>query len=471
MTDSTFPGDSHSLEELLAAVFTAEQARDLAQRIENDPAVRSAVEEHLRSDPLLGSLDATIAGEMSQLPSGLVEAMAKVKRSGLASTVASPSTPLLEPSLVPPSLPFLAAVQAPDELGRIQGYRILRVLGTGGMGMVFDAEDIRLKRHVALKVMKPEVAAKPENVERFLREAQAAATVEHDHVVPIFYVGEDNGVPFIAMPFLKGETLAERLRLQPRPPLAEVLRIGREIALGLAAAHKAGLIHRDIKPGNVWLEEERDRVKILDFGLARLGDGDKALTRDGVIVGTPAYMAPEQARGKAIDHHADLFSLGCVLYEMTTGQLPFTGPDTLAILSSLAIDTPPAPHVVDPAIPKGLSQLIMKLLEKAPADRPASAKAVADELAKLTALSGTLLRSSTVPPGGTDPGSFRQKARRLASALDSSEEHAPNRCVRPGSAGPPASRRRCCSCSSEQCGTLPPPSFASSPTGENWSSR
>jgi len=385
MTDTTFAGDPRSLQELLSGALTAEEARDLAERIENDPAVRSAVEEHLRRDTLIGTLDATVTGEMSHLPTGLAEVMGKLRRSQLAATVAMASDAGFDRSLVSPSFPFLAAPQAPDELGRVQGYRILRVLGSGGMGMVFDAEDIRLKRHVALKVMKPEVAAKAENSRRFLREAQAAATVEHDHIVPIFQVGEDNGVPFIAMPFLKGETLADRLRRGQRPPLAEVLRIGREITQGLAAAHKAGLVHRDIKPANIWLEEERDRVKILDFGLARLGGDDKPLTQDGVIIGTPSYMAPEQARGKAIDPRADLFSLGCVLYEMTTGQLPFAGPDTLAILSSLAIDTPAEPHTLDPAIPRNLSRLIMKLLEKNPADRPASAQAVADEMASLDA--------------------------------------------------------------------------------------
>src|SRR5207302_3265782 len=139
----------------------------------------------------------------------------------------------------------------------------------GGMGIVFQAEDPQLQRLVALKVMKPGLAASSSARQRFLREARAAAALEHDHIVPIYQVGEDRGVPFLAMPLLRGETLEERLEREGKPPLAEVVRIGQEIAEGLSAAHERGLMHRDIKPANLWLEGERSRVKIVDFGLAR----------------------------------------------------------------------------------------------------------------------------------------------------------------------------------------------------------
>lgn len=270
--------------------------------------------------------------------------------------------------------------------GMLAGYRILKKLGQGGMGMVLEAEDVRLKRRVAMKVMKPEVAANETHRQRFIREAQAAATVEHDHIVPIHQVGEENNVPFIVMPFLKGEPLDVRMK-RSRLDAPEVISIGRQTAEGLAAAHKRGLIHRDIKPANIWLESSDeggpDRVKILDFGLARLSGEEGQLTQSGAIMGTPAYMAPEQARGKSVDHRADLFSLGCVLYEMSTGKRPFNGPDTMAILSSLALDIPADPSSLNSRLPPALSRLIMKLLEKDADNRVASAREVAETLKKL----------------------------------------------------------------------------------------
>jgi formylglycine-generating enzyme required for sulfatase activity len=279
---------------------------------------------------------------------------------------------------------FLASPDAPGELGRLGDFRILRVLGRGGMGVVFEAEDIRLGRRVAVKAMLPRIAADPNAKARFVREAKAAATVEHDHVVPIHLISEAGGVPYIVMPFLRGQSLDERLRRVGRLPMAEVARIGREIAEGLAAAHEHGLVHRDIKPGNLWLEAPRDRVKILDFGLARplkAAGSDAEITQSGAIVGTPAYMSPEQARGRPVDFHTDLFSLGGVLYRGCTGQTPFSGPDTASILMSLAADTPVDPRRLNPAVPGSLASLIMRLLEKDPAHRPASAREVARLLA------------------------------------------------------------------------------------------
>jgi WD40 repeat protein/tRNA A-37 threonylcarbamoyl transferase component Bud32 len=284
---------------------------------------------------------------------------------------------------------FLAPAQEPGEIGRLGSYRILRVLGSGGMGIVFEAEDTHLVRRVAVKVIKQPFAANESARQRFLREARAAAAIEHDHIVSIFHVGEEGGVPFLVMPFLKGESLEGRL-LRKREgektamlSIPEVLRIGREMAEGLQAAHEGGLIHRDIKPGNIWLEGKRGRVKILDFGLARAAKGESQLTQQGAIVGTPAYMAPEQAEGKAVDHRCDLFSLGCVLYRMTTGQAPFKGSDTLSILRSVAIESPQPPRQINPAVPAGLSDLILRLLGKRPEDRPASAQEVAERLAAL----------------------------------------------------------------------------------------
>jgi serine/threonine protein kinase/Leucine-rich repeat (LRR) protein len=279
----------------------------------------------------------------------------------------------------------LRPAQQPDELGRLGPYRLLKVLGQGGMGMVYLAEDPKLKRQIALKVMLPLHAANDKARHRFLREAQAQAAIEHDHIISIFQVDEDNGVPFLAMPLLRGETLADALKREQKLPLPEVLRIGREIAEGLAAAHERHLIHRDIKPGNIWLEGKRRRVKILDFGLARAeAEGQQQhLTRTGNIVGTPAYMAPEQALGEPVDGRTDLFSLGCVLYQLATGELPFQGPTTMAVLTALAVKEPKPPGALNPEVPPELNELILHLMAKRPEARPPTALAVAEELSAL----------------------------------------------------------------------------------------
>jgi len=279
--------------------------------------------------------------------------------------------------------PFLAPPQQPDELGRLGAYRVLGVLGAGGMGAVFRAEDPVLRRQLALKVMLPHVAHNPTAKARFLREARSQAAVEHDHVIAIHQVGVEGDVPFLAMPLLKGQPLSAALKANPAVPIGEAIRIAREMAAGLAAAHELGLVHRDIKPANVWLEGRTRRVEILDFGLAR-GEsdagGDEPVTQAGAVIGTPAYMSPEQGRGLAVDARTDLWSLGIVLYQMTTGELPFRGPTTLAILTSLALDNPPPPIAKNPSVPTALSDLVMRLLAKSSADRPASAEAVVEAL-------------------------------------------------------------------------------------------
>jgi len=278
---------------------------------------------------------------------------------------------------------FLAPPQADDELGRLGKYRILKILGHGGMGVVYKAEDPKLKRTVAIKAMLPGMAASASCGKRFLREAEAMAAVEHDHIVRIYQIDEERGVPFLAMEFLKGEPLDERLNREEKMPLADVLRIGREIAEALAAAHATGLIHRDIKPGNIWLEAPRCRVKILDFGLARAVSEDSGLTQQGAIIGTPAYMAPEQARGDTMDARCDLFSLGVVLYRLCSGQQPFRGKDTVSTLMEVAMRDPAPPIELNAEVPPELSALVMKLLEKDPDRRFGSGEEVVKALQSL----------------------------------------------------------------------------------------
>jgi tRNA A-37 threonylcarbamoyl transferase component Bud32 len=269
-------------------------------------------------------------------------------------------------------------------LGRLGQYRVLKLLGQGGMGMVFQAEDSQLRRLAALKVMRPEFTAHDQARARFLREARAAAALKHDHIVTIYQVGEEGGVPFLAMEFLGGKSLEEWLRPDRRASIPETLTIAKQIARGLAAAHSAGLIHRDVKPANIWLEAPRGRVKLLDFGLARLAAGEfTALTQDGAVLGTPAFMAPEQARGEAVDARCDLFSFGCVLYRMVTGRLPFQGNTVYAVLAAVASETPPAVRSLNPGVPPRLAGLIDRLLAKSPAARPASAQEVLKDLQEI----------------------------------------------------------------------------------------
>ena len=215
---------------------------------------------------------------------------------------------------------------------------MLEVVGRGATGVVLKARDAKLQRVVALKVLAPRLSASAPARERFVREAQATAAVRDDHVIAIYAVSDDGPLPYLVMEYIDGVTLEERIRQGGPLALPEVLRIGMQVASGLAAAHAQGLIHRDIKPANILLENGVQRVKITDFGLARAA---AALAEHGVIAGTPAYMAPCQARGEAPSERSDLFSLGAVLYALCAGRPPFGGDTTAAVLKSVCEDTPP----------------------------------------------------------------------------------------------------------------------------------
>jgi len=290
--------------------------------------------------------------------------------------------PAFLPKAPPTRFPFLLPPTEPGELGWLANYRVLRTLGVGGMGYVFHALDMTWNRHVALKVMKPDLDDTGHPELRFRQEARIMATIQHEHLVTVYHVGEDNGVSYLAMELLHGETLDRWLHRVKRADAAEVLRIGREIATGLDVIHRNGLMHRDLKPGNLWLEAPSGRVKILDFGLARYVDSDIRLTQSDHTVGTPGFLAPEQARGEAVDLRGDLFSLGAVLYCMCTGAAPFQGSNTLAVLTALAQAEPQPPHEINPRIPQPLSRYVLRLLAKNPGDRPASAEDVIESLAR-----------------------------------------------------------------------------------------
>jgi serine/threonine protein kinase len=285
----------------------------------------------------------------------------------------------------PESYDFMIPPLRPDEMGRLGPYRVLDVLGMGGQGIVFLADDTQLQRRVALKTMRRTCADIPTARQRFLHEARSSASLRHDNIVTVYHVGEEGGVPYLAMELLEGESLQNWLSKDRTPTLAQTLRIGKEIARGLAAAHARGLIHRDIKPANIWLDASAGgRVKLLDFGLARPTETSTQPTPDQALLGTLGYMAPEQAAGRPTDPRADLFSLGVVLYRLLTGRLPFEG-DVLRILAALATEEPRPPRELNGQVPPALSGLVVRLLAREPARRPESALAVALELEAMAA--------------------------------------------------------------------------------------
>ncbi|HEY2249592.1 MAG TPA: serine/threonine-protein kinase, partial [Planctomycetaceae bacterium] len=281
----------------------------------------------------------------------------------------------------PDTLSFLEPCEKPDRIGKIGIYEVIEVVGQGGMGLVLRALDTKLSRIVAVKVMARGLAANPMAVRRFLREAQSAAAVVHDHVVTIHAVDDRSQPPYLVMEFVQGQTLQQKIDREGALPLRHILRIGSQTAAGLAAAHRTGLIHRDVKPANILLENGVERVKITDFGLARATD-DVEMTKSGMIAGTPQYMSPEQANGGHIDFRSDLFSLGSVLYTMCTGRAAFRAETTMATLRRVSDDMPRPVREVNPEIPEWLDAIVKKLLAKNPDDRFQSAAVVAELLSQ-----------------------------------------------------------------------------------------
>jgi serine/threonine protein kinase/tetratricopeptide (TPR) repeat protein len=287
-------------------------------------------------------------------------------------------------------LDFLEPSDQPESLGRLGQYDMREVVGRGGMGIVLKAHDTKLSRVVAVKVLAPELAANATARKRFLREARAAAAVSHDHVVTIYAVEENEppgtrgGPPYLVMELIDGQSLEQKIDRDGHLELKEILRIGRQIAAGLAAAHEQGLIHRDIKPSNILLQNSVERVQITDFGLARAAD-DVGITRTGEIAGTPQYMSPEQAEAKPVDARSDLFNLGSVLYAMCTGRSPFRAETTMASLKRVCEDTPRPIREINPDVPEWLCAITDRLLEKDPDDRFQSAEEVCDLLGECLA--------------------------------------------------------------------------------------
>jgi serine/threonine protein kinase len=296
-------------------------------------------------------------------------------------------------------LNFLSPPDQPGCLGRFGPYQVLDVLGKGGMGVVLKALDPALRRIVAIKVLSPMLATSGPSRARFTREAQAAAAVVHNHVVAIFHIDTDktSGLPYLVMPCIVGRSLQERIDRDGSLDVAAVLRIGLQAASGLAAAHSQGIVHRDVKPANILLENGVERVVLTDFGLARAVD-DASLTQSGVIAGTPQYMSPEQARGEVADHRSDLFSLGSVLYAMCAGHPPFRANSALAVLRRVSDEHARSIRELNPAVPESLAAVIDRLHAKDPAERYQTAEEVAAELEQILADSQKPGRRAAAPP-------------------------------------------------------------------------
>ncbi len=296
---------------------------------------------------------------------------------------------------------------------RLGHYVILEPRGRGGMGEVYTAEDTKLERRVALKLLRPEVADVPDRRTRFQREARAAAALNHPNIVHLYSVEESEGLLFITMELVRGRSLRELLDAGAPLPISRTLALATQMAEGLACAHAAGILHRDLKPGNVMITDD-DRVKILDFGLAKLfarpalGQDSEAVTmtgalsRTGTTFGTAGYMSPEQALGKPLDQRSDLFALGVVLFEMATGKAPFPGETLAAIFDQLLNRRPPAPHTLNPAVPGFLATVIDKAIEKEPGRRYQSAGEFLIDLKHADA------SGARVPAAMTEPGDARR---------------------------------------------------------------
>jgi serine/threonine protein kinase len=313
-------------------------------------------------------------------------------------------------------LDYLLPSGNPQALGRIANYDVLGVVGRGGMGVVLKAFDESLHRIVAIKVLAPELASSAKARRRFVREARAAAAVNHPNVITIHAVDEQGGMPYLVMEYIAGCTLRERINRSPPLEPLDVMRIGAQIASGLAAAHEQGVIHRDIKPSNVMLEDGLERVKIADFGLARAAMDLADITSLGHAVGTPSYVSPEQVTGKDVDVRSDLFSLGCLLHALLTGHSPFRGRLVLEVIRQVAEHDPPNLAKVNPRVPRHLADLIQKLLQKNPDDRFQSAREVAALLNREIAIANQM-PSDKLPRLGMSPPQRRVRGPLVVTAL------------------------------------------------------
>ena len=365
------------LRELIAGSLPDERQREYVAHLDECGGCQQVIQETATGDSTFPELIEHIDQHQPAKQSAYWSAVNAVQRE-LAMTL----VPQTSRDLSKLKLDFLGPPSDPAYLGSLDHFDIARVIGRGGMGIVFEGFDSHLRRSVAIKVLDPSLQENDVARQRFCREARAAASIAHEHVVAMHHVAKSDGdgVPYLVMQLIQGESLETRLVKESRLPVKDVLRIGMQVAAGLAAAHAQNLVHRDIKPGNILLEAPGGRVKLTDFGLARMTE-DIKLTQTGFITGTPMYMAPEQALGEHPNERADLFSLGAVLYEMATGKPPFFAPTVLGVLKKITEETPTPIRQLCPDLPESAAVLIEQMLAKRPADRPVSAAAIAEAFA------------------------------------------------------------------------------------------
>jgi WD40 repeat protein/serine/threonine protein kinase len=367
------------LKELLQGTIAEEMQPELSEHLDQCSLCQELLEQIAQGNEPLSEVARQIKGEPAYCESALRRVMRDLKDTdGLCDMNENTAH---EDEI---SLSFLRPPEKPEHLGRLGSYEVTQVIGRGGMGVVLKALDPSLNRYVAVKVLAPQLATSAAARKRFAREARAAAAVNHEHVVAIHAVDEEDGMPYLVMEYIPGLSLQQRLDRTGPLEIKEILRIGMQTASGLAAAHAQGVMHRDIKPANILLENGVERVKITDFGLARTVD-DASVTQSGILAGTPQYMAPEQARGEPQDQRVDLFSLGSVLYALCTGRPPFRANTTMAVLRRVSDEEPRPIREVNPEVPEGLVEIINKLHAKDPAYRYQSAAEVAEVLGQYLA--------------------------------------------------------------------------------------
>ncbi len=386
------------IDQLLDAVLelpAAERAAFLTQACKDDDELRREVESLLSASDNAGSFINTSAAH------------------NVAQVMAEPPRPS------PPSSGAL--------VGRaISHYQIIALLGTGGMGEVYRAKDTRLGRHVAIKVLPQHLSSHPDALARFEREAKAVAALSHPNILSIHDFGTDNGLTYAVMELLEGETLRARLQRAPLP-WRETVKVSAAIADGLAAAHARGIIHRDIKPENVFLTSD-GLVKVLDFGIARvkplaasaaetLVSLDVHTTKPGTLMGTIGYMSPEQVRGDSADAPSDIFSLGCVLVEMLTGERPFARHSAAETMAAILRDQPPALDAISQDIPIEMERIVNRCLEKTPEERFQSARDLALDLRSLLTNASGFYRSVNSSIGRSHPLAKTRHRRFVQSGL------------------------------------------------------
>jgi len=390
--------DPGRIEQLLEGRLTSEEQSQVEQHLEGcatcrdrlettaaDPAYWKEAAAHLRSDAL-------------DVETGTAALVDIADSDGIASDEKLSALRIAD---------YFDPTDDPRMLGRFDGYEIVGIIGFGGMGVVLKGFEPALDRYVAIKLLAPHLASSGAARARFAREARAAAAVLHENVVAIHRVSEAKDLPYLVMPYMPSESLQKRLNARGPMQLNEILRIGMQISAGLAAAHAQGLVHRDIKPGNILLDNGVERVTITDFGLARAAD-DASLTRSGVIAGTPQYMSPEQARGEPLDSRSDLFSLGSVLYTMCVGRAPFRAQSAFGVLHRISESVPTAIRELVPETPSWLCEIIGKLHAKDPGDRFQSAGEVADLLGRWLAH----IQQPLVIPSPPRTGNRKRRARK-----------------------------------------------------------